>query len=900
MTLNKKNSYHVTSKDGIQVEKKIKIVSVNNSTRDILLHIFQYFSIFFLVFSSLFSMIDGLEIVLDEKNLILSIILFTTLFYGIYHWYQWVHVILWTLGFIYLLVLYELRDYLQHGFYLLENYFIKVYNKYTEAGLSYYYVGDYDYEVIMGILMVAVVFFVCSIVAYHVIYSGKRLIILLVTIPFIAINLVVGNIPNYILLTLYVIFIASVLGYGHRNYVLAKKDDTSYNNDEFKFRHRVSLTIGLWLSIMVAVVLLIINLTITDRFYTEEVKIREVKHKIQNTILEIDIEKLVQEVSEISPFEGKRYIQTVGGLRGGKLNQEGSVRYGYSTQLMLQVPNVNEALYLKGYVGTTYTGVAWEGIPKNKYSKYEQLLESLNEDGFFSNMQTIDLLTLFLENEIALPLSIQHANIKLEYRNANTSFLYAPYYTLYSKDAVWNQELYAKPKENKGNYDLYFFAPSLNLKDLGDVGEQLAGLETVYSRLEKGTKSQLGLRNYFMYEELYREFVYDVYTMLPEEGMERIKTEFANLDMEAMYQYTKENHTSSLYDIVTSIQSYLANSATYSLSPGYVPEGKDYIEYFLYENHKGYCAHFASAGTVILRAMGIPARYVEGYYVSREDISSGELGKAVEIEVMEGNSSYWKNTFYRNVKVDDSMAHAWVEIYVDGFGWYPVEFTPGYQQTRHDNQPSGEDPEQNPEDASLTPSPTLTPTPTPTTKPDLTQTPKPTIEPSNPDEITGPPSNTATEEKLASKKRFFETLIFHNLVSTGILVGILIGGIYLQRKIRIYNARSFYERNTNNQGVIAIYEKTLEFLNAYGKAIKESDSYDEYVAELVRVYELPKEEFEFAAKGYLKAVYSNYVMTKEEFDKIFTICCNIQKTKLAQSSSIKKFYFKYLKILYLP
>ena len=31
----------------------------------------------------------------------------------------------------------------------------------------------------------------------------------------------------------------------------------------------------------------------------------------------------------------------------------------------------------------------------------------------------------------------------------------------------------------------------------------------------------------------------------------------------------------------------------------------------------------------------------------------------------------------------DSYAHAWVEIYMDGYGWIPLEFTPGYNQTEN-------------------------------------------------------------------------------------------------------------------------------------------------------------------------------------------------------------------------
>ena len=88
------------------------------------------------------------------------------------------------------------------------------------------------------------------------------------------------------------------------------------------------------------------------------------------------------------------------------------------------------------------------------------------------------------------------------------------------------------------------------------------------------------------------------------------------------------------------------NENTYTLSPGMMPRGRDFVEYFLFENHKGYCMHFASAVVALLRSAGVPARYVEGYTVSRRDFN-GRGG--------------WAD-------IPDSRAHAWAEIYLSGVG----------------------------------------------------------------------------------------------------------------------------------------------------------------------------------------------------------------------------------------
>lgn len=49
--------------------------------------------------------------------------------------------------------------------------------------------------------------------------------------------------------------------------------------------------------------------------------------------------------------------------------------------------------------------------------------------------------------------------------------------------------------------------------------------------------------------------------------------------------------------------------AVYDTEPGATPAGKDFVEYFLFENRKGFCVHFASAGTLLFRLAGKEARY---------------------------------------------------------------------------------------------------------------------------------------------------------------------------------------------------------------------------------------------------------------------------------------------------
>ncbi|MBO5987577.1 MAG: transglutaminase domain-containing protein, partial [Lachnospiraceae bacterium] len=57
-------------------------------------------------------------------------------------------------------------------------------------------------------------------------------------------------------------------------------------------------------------------------------------------------------------------------------------------------------------------------------------------------------------------------------------------------------------------------------------------------------------------------------------------------------------------------------NSVYSWNLDPLGEDEDPIEYFLNHPRKGYCTHYASAATLLLRSVGVPARYVTGYIVT--------------------------------------------------------------------------------------------------------------------------------------------------------------------------------------------------------------------------------------------------------------------------------------------
>lgn len=178
----------------------------------------------------------------------------------------------------------------------------------------------------------------------------------------------------------------------------------------------------------------------------------------------------------------------------------------------------------------------------------------------------------------------------------------------------------------------------------------------------------------------YRDYVYNNYLQVPKKNSELIES----LCKEKGWSIDDENVTDK-------IAQYFQDEFTYTLNPGLVPWKTDFVNYFLFENKEGVCAHYASAGTLILRTLGIPARYVEGYALPFSSIYEGEAIEYTDLSYWyEGNTATLR---FKPTKVvlSDINAHAWVEIYKDGFGWVPVEFTPAANIDEENKEKSNEE-----------------------------------------------------------------------------------------------------------------------------------------------------------------------------------------------------------------
>lgn len=211
--------------------------------------------------------------------------------------------------------------------------------------------------------------------------------------------------------------------------------------------------------------------------------------------------------------------------------------------------------------------------------------------------------------------------------------------------------------------------------------------------------------------ELYNRPPYKSYLQLPEATQ-------AWAENYLVTHLTLASDEDTIDSIANAIAGLVRSSADYDLDTPRMPEDRtDFARWFLEESDTGYCVHYATATTVLLRAAGIPARYVEGY-----------LAEAVA---------------GRTVSVTEKDAHAWAEYFVAGIGWIPLESTSGTVNSDISV----------PDTSSATTQPDDTTAPTPSVTEEPTDPPEPsesTAAPSRPapvptDTTAGAPSQEATD-----------------------------------------------------------------------------------------------------------------------------------------------------------
>jgi len=303
-------------------------------------------------------------------------------------------------------------------------------------------------------------------------------------------------------------------------------------------------------------------------------------------------------------------------------------------------------IYLRGFSSAVYDGTGWYPLDEEAYLLPLRGGESDTGDaGMPDGLEPMNFPALAAHTDAQAYASVTIRNI-----GATSGYVYYPYHILTTPEelsgARFVHDAYLAAEDGVESHTVYILPESdpRSGVELPMPARQLARSQYEPFVREWYTQTPVQLN------AVLRDWVTPVFfspeAYLPEGENNEHYRDFFGLTSGPWNEADAYLHAAGL------VADYLSVLAEYDPDTPETPEGEDFVGYFLTESHRGYCMHFASAATLMLRALGIPARYVSGYVA---DIPAS--GRAL---------------------VPDSNAHAWVEIYLSGYGWYPVEVTPIY------------------------------------------------------------------------------------------------------------------------------------------------------------------------------------------------------------------------------
>ncbi|WP_172136717.1 transglutaminase family protein [Adlercreutzia sp. ZJ473] len=320
----------------------------------------------------------------------------------------------------------------------------------------------------------------------------------------------------------------------------------------------------------------------------------------------------------------------------------------------------SEPLYLRGFAGATYTGTAFECLqPADYEGDWTGLFSWLDDRGFDALSQYAAYRAL---DDVEAGGVADAVDVTVSAPGAYRKYAYAPT-SAAAGGAGSLLDLYRTTDRLGGNESATFeVVPDAQMAEMAIpsdwVYEEAAALDADAGAATPAEDDPAAREQDFLRSELaYRSFVYDRYLEVSDEVVPAVERFFFSDD-------TWDDEDGTLYAAATRIRTMLDVGCDYNAQGvRFAPAGEqpaDYVTWFLEDAREGNAAAFASAAVLAFRQEGIPARYVEGYLLDEDALV--RMGEANET----------------SCALDEGDAHAWVEVYVDGAGWLPVEVTPGF------------------------------------------------------------------------------------------------------------------------------------------------------------------------------------------------------------------------------
>lgn len=284
---------------------------------------------------------------------------------------------------------------------------------------------------------------------------------------------------------------------------------------------------------------------------------------------------------------------------------------------------VPQKLYLRGTVYENYDGASWKQLTPQARAEYENLFYWLHQSGFYGQSQ--------IGTASSFTTQVTPEEITIKNLSACSSRGYYPY-ALGSNDTL--DESLIGDADFPESTVLQYYPGSV--PQWYEVQHQLASAQ-----------GRNNISDYLDLEEAYEAYVTQMDLQLTNESWSVLNR-----------QLGEQNAPQTLSQIREFIQSWLEEKLVYDEQVKTLNGSSDFLQYTLEGSGSGYSVHYATAATLMLRYFGVPARYVEGYFLSAAEAASYQPGQSITLT--------------------EIHAHAWAEYYLPGVGFVPFEVTPGY------------------------------------------------------------------------------------------------------------------------------------------------------------------------------------------------------------------------------
>lgn len=621
---------------------------------------------------------------------------------------------------------------------------------------------------------------------------------------------------------------------------------------------------------------------VTRERFQKSVETGEIRREVRSLN-----EKTVNRISRYVSGKWNKDHKQNGGMSGGKLSSDG-VAFTHKTHLLVSLPKNSPQTYLRGFVGADYMAGSWtEALDRAEFISYTRrffgrpvALENYGDS--FTNTNRI-LQYLFDSNAVTEKsrFPIYQGEIDVRRRGADENYVYAPYGAIFqgfigeSNDFIPNE--YFTPDGDRGyrqsNETGFVFSTIYNRNGYPSLfafsdDEFLSSGTIRFSDLE-GHIHDYSLEQLLEFYREYQDYARSAYTA--------VNPEIWAVLSEAVADCRED----TLFGKVEYVCNYLSENYSYSTNPPKNKENIDPLLFFIRDSKTGYCMHFASTGVMMLRMLGIPARFAEGYVVKTSDIEAGEENWTDLLQIRDQSGLSIQEEQYVTVAVKDDCAHAWAEILIPGYGWYPIEMTTPYHSVNTDYLQSALERERE-----VTPSPDISGPAKPTASVTATPTPKdsetrPNATPSQ----GGKKESEKDEEQGTSKLALMIVLIF--IFACLLLIFGRYAILMTARNSRLLTRRP-------NKSALAVYREILVLAGYMGIRRKEGELDREYHQRLFEI--LPDYEGEMPIRDVAavteRAAFSKEGITEDEAKGIRRYYMRLRKDFLRKMNGLSRFFFR--------